>query len=114
MGYAQKRGLLRRNWVDIPAFFKSEGYSWRGTGPWVELGLCPFHTDHHPSLRGNLETGRIRCMSCGVSLDPLGFVMQRHGLKFVEAARFLGAWEELADDGIRPFRRIGDAFRGGR
>ena len=111
------RGRLRRDWIDIPAFFKSEGFTWKGSGPWVELGRCPFHKDERPSFRGNLETGRLRCMSCGWSGDLVAFVMQRHGLGFRQAAQYLGAWEELPDDGIRPFRKasdgIGNAIRGG-
>lgn len=89
-------GHLRRDWIDIPAVLKSEGFTWRGAGPWVELGRCPFHDDHAPSLRGNLETGRIRCMSsCSWSGDLVAFIMQRHGLGFRQAAQHLGAWEEL-------------------
>jgi len=107
-------GRLRRDWIDAPAFFKLEGFSWRGSGPWVELGICPFHKDHRPSLRGNLQTGRLRCMSCGWNGDLVAFVQQRHGLGFREAARSLGAWEELPDDGTHPFRRaIASAPRGG-
>ncbi|HOX50450.1 MAG TPA: CHC2 zinc finger domain-containing protein [Fibrobacteria bacterium] len=108
------RGRLRRDRIDIPAFLKSEGFTWKGPGPWVDLGLCPFHKDHRPSLRGNLETGRVRCMACGWSGDPVAFTMQRHGLTFGQAARRLGAWEELPDDGIRPFRRAGEALGRGR
>ena len=28
-------GRLRREWIDIPATFKAEGFSWKGSGPWV-------------------------------------------------------------------------------
>ena len=88
-------GRLRRDWIDVPAVLKSEGFTWRGAGPWVELGRCPFHKDERPSFRGNLETGRLRCMACGWSGDLLAFTMQRHGLGFRQAAQHLGAWEEL-------------------
>lgn len=107
-------GRLRRDRIDIPAFFKSEGFMPKGAGPWVDLGLCPAHKDHRPSLRGNLETGRIRCMACGWSVDPIAFVMQRRGLGFRQAAQHLGAWEELPDDGIRHLRRAGEALGRGR
>jgi hypothetical protein len=86
-------GRLRREWIDIPATFKAEGFSWKGSGPWVDLGICPFHKDHHPSLRGNLKTGRIRCMSCRWSGDLVAYMQQRHGLNFREACSRLGAWE---------------------
>jgi hypothetical protein len=107
-------GRINRGRLDIRAFFKSEGFTPKGAGLWVELGLCPVHKDHRPSLRGNLETGRIRCMSCGWSVDPIAFVMQRRGLGFRQAADYLGIWEELPDDGIRPFRRAGEALGRGR
>lgn len=100
-------GRLRRDWIDVPASLKAEGFTWKGGGAWVDLGLCPFHKDHRPSFRGNLETGRLRCMSCGWSGDLLAFVQQRHGLGFREAAEYLGAWE-ATDDGFRPFRPIHD------
>ncbi len=90
------RGRLRRDRIDVPAFLRSEGFTWRGEGPWVDLGLCPFHKDTRPSLRGNLETGRVRCMSCGFTADPIAFVQQRHGLGFVDACKHLGAWEVQA------------------
>jgi hypothetical protein len=106
-------GRLRRDWIDIPATFKAEGFAWRGPGPWVELGLCPFHDDHRPSLRGNLETGRIRCMSCGWTGDLVAFIMQRHGLGFCQAAEHLGAWEELDGDRFRPLRTAHTFRRGG-
>ncbi|GEM_PF-4250618 len=105
------RGRLRRDLIDIPAFFKSEGFTPKGAGPWVELGRCPFHKDQRPSLRGNLETGRVRCMACGWSGDPVAFIMNRHNLTFGQAARHLGAWEDLSD--LPPSRLAGGVRRGG-
>lgn len=93
------RGRLRRDLIDVPALFQAEGFSWRGKGPWVDLGLCPFHDDHRPSLRGNLVTGRLRCMACGWSGDPVALVMQRHGMGFIQAAQHLGAWDEVGGGG---------------
>jgi hypothetical protein len=89
------RGHLRRDRLPTPKdFYTSEGLAPRGLGPWVEAGKCPFHDDHAPSFRVNLETSRGRCMACGWSGDMLAFVQQRHGLGFVDAAKRLGAWEE--------------------
>ena len=105
------RGHLVRSSINVPDFFKSEGFKWKGPGPWVDLGLCPFHKDQRPSLRGNLETGRVRCMACGWSGDPVAFIMQRHGLTFGQAARHLGAWEDLPD--LPPSRLAGAVLRGG-
>ena len=109
-------GHLRRDRIDIPATFKAEGFTWKGSG-WVDLGLCPFHDDRRPSLRGNLETGRIKCMACAWSGDLVAFIMQRHGLGFRQAAQHLGAWEELTDGRLpssrieRSTERVGQAFQ---
>jgi len=90
----RQRGHLRRDLLPDPReFYTSEGFHLRGAGPWVEAGKCPFHDDHKPSLRVNLETGRARCMSCGWSGDMVAFTQQRHHLSFVEACKRLGAWE---------------------
>ncbi len=91
------RGRLRRDLINPREAYSREGFRIKGPGPWAEAGICPFHDDHKPSFRVNLETGRGRCMSCGWSGDLLSFVMQRHGLGFQEAARHLGAWEELSE-----------------
>lgn len=93
---SRTRGRFRRDLIDVRAFLKSEGFTWRGEGPWADLGLCPFHKDTRPSLRGNLETGRLRCMSCGWSGDLVAYVQHRHGLSFVGAAGILGAWDVQA------------------
>jgi hypothetical protein len=47
-----------------------------------------------PSLRKRIETGAFYCMVCGAhGGDVLAFHMQRHGrLRFIDAARALGAW----------------------
>jgi CHC2 zinc finger len=93
---ARTRGHIRRDLLPNPReFYTSEGFHLRGNGPWVEAGKCPFHDDHAPSFRVNLETGRGRCMACGWSGDMLAFVQQRHHLGFVDAAKRLGAWEVL-------------------
>lgn len=65
-----------------------------GGGEW-KSAICPFHNDTKPSLRVRLDTGSFRCMVCGAhGGDVLAFHMQRHGLRFIEAAQALGAWEE--------------------
>lgn len=107
------RGHLVRKKINVPAVLESEGFTWKGSGPWVETGRCPFCKDARDTFRGNLETGRLRCVCCNWTGDPVAFVMQRHGLGFRQAAERLGAWEELPGGGVHPFRRAGDAFRGG-
>jgi len=108
------RGRLDRKKINVPALLASEGYPPKGPGPWVELGCCPFCKGDRDTFRANLETGRIRCACCHWTGDPVAFVMQRHGLGFRQAAQHLGAWEELPEDGISPFRRAGDALGGAR
>jgi hypothetical protein len=74
-------------------YYAGEGVDLRGRGAWRD-GLCPFHPDSSPSLRVRIETGAFRCMACGArGGDVLAFHMQRHQLRFIEAAKALGAWE---------------------
>jgi hypothetical protein len=98
------RGRLDRKRINVPALLASEGFTWKGSGPWVELGCCPFCKDARDTFRANLETGRLRCMCCNWTGDPVAYAMHRHGLGFRQAAERLGAWEELPENGIHPFR----------
>jgi DNA primase len=82
----------RERLPDALAYFEDAGMRLIGRGRW-RSALCPFHDDHNPSLRLNVETGAFRCMACGVKGgDVLAFHRARHGLSFVQAARDLGAW----------------------
>jgi len=64
-----------------------------GGGEW-KSAICPFHKDTKPSLRVRLDTGGFRCMVCGAhGGDVLAFHRQRYGLRFIEAAKSLRAWE---------------------
>mgnify|MGYP000867990801 FL=1 len=75
-------------------YYREQGLKLLGGGGW-KSALCPFHADTSPSLRVRIETGAFRCMVCGAhGGDVLAFHMLRHGLRFIEAARALGAWEE--------------------
>lgn len=51
------------------------------------VGLCPFHDDHHPSLRVDPSKGLYRCFSCGAGGDAFGFVQEKEGCGFGEAIR---------------------------
>jgi DNA primase len=74
-------------------YYVGEGVKLLGHGVWRDA-LCPFHQDTSPSLRVRIETGAFRCMACGArGGDVLAFHMQRHELRFVDAAKSLGAWE---------------------
>lgn len=85
---------FKRNLLPPPAkYFQSQGLKISGGGAWKNA-LCPFHNDTKPSLRVRLDTGGFRCMVCGAKGgDVLAFHMRRHGLRFQEAVRQLGAWE---------------------
>lgn len=86
------RGVFDRDRLNPREAYTAEGFHLKGAGPWVEAGLCPFHKDHRPSFRVNVETGRARCMACGWSGDLVAFTMQRRNLSFLEATKALGAW----------------------
>ena len=73
-------------------YYTGEGVKLLGRSVWRDA-LCPFHPDTSPSLRVRIETGEFRCMACGArGGDVLAFHMQRHELRFVDAAKSLGAW----------------------
>lgn len=91
----QTKYFFRRELLPSPgAYYQSQGLKFFGGGEW-KLALCPFHKDSKPSLRIRLDTGGFRCMVCGAhGGDVLSFHMQKHKLRFVEAAKAIGAWEE--------------------
>jgi hypothetical protein len=86
---------FNRSRLPHPAeYYRAQGLELCGRGEW-KSARCPFHNDHRPSLRLRLDSGGFRCMACGAhGGDVLAFHMRRHGLRFIEAARALGAWEE--------------------
>ncbi len=87
---------FKRDRLPEPAeYYPWQGLKLTGGGAW-KSAVCPFHNDTKPSLRVRIETGAFRCMVCGArGGDVLAFHMLRHRLGFIEAARALGAWEEL-------------------
>lgn len=89
-----ERFSFRSERLPSPAeYYAREGLKLHGRGEWRDA-LCPFHCDTKPSLRVFFKTGAFRCMACGAhGGDVLAFHMQRHRLRFVEAAKALGAWE---------------------
>ena len=89
-----QRFAFNRELLPHPAdYYAVEGVKLLGTGGWRNA-LCPFHKDTKPSMRIFFESGAYRCMVCGAhGGDVLAFHMQRHGLRFVESAKALGAWK---------------------
>ena len=88
------RFAFNRDHLPQPAeFYAGEGIKVLGGGAW-RSALCPFHKDKNPSMRVFFDTGAFRCMVCGAKGgDVLAFYMLRHGLRFIDAAKALGAWE---------------------
>lgn len=92
-GNFQRFAFVRERLPHPADFFASEAVKLLGAGGWRNA-LCPFHADTKPSLRVFFETGAFRCMACGVhGGDVLAFYMLRHGVRFIDAAKALGAWE---------------------
>jgi DNA primase len=50
------------------------------------VGLCPFHDDHHPSLRVTPAKGLFRCPSCKATGNVIQFVARKEGIGEREAA----------------------------
>lgn len=94
MPKAYKRPAFNRERLPHPAdFYAGQGIKLLGTGGWRNA-RCPFHNDTNPSLRVFIESGAFRCMVCGArGGDVLAFFMLKHGLRFIDAAKALGAWE---------------------
>ena len=51
--------------------------------------LCPFHTDHHPSMSFKASKNTYRCFVCGASGDNISLVMGYLNKDFREACRWL-------------------------
>lgn len=52
-----------------------------------DKGLCPFHTDKHPSL--SIKGERWKCWGCGEGGDVIDFTAKFYGLDIKGAVRFL-------------------------
>jgi len=93
-GHCQPAFAFKRDPLPNPAdYYHEQGLKLVGGGEW-KSAVCPFHNDTKPSLRVRIENGAFRCMVCGAhGGDVLAFHMLRHGLRFIEAAKSLGAWE---------------------
>lgn len=99
MGKRYERDML----PDPVAFFEAEGLTLKGPGRW-KTSRCVFHGGSD-SMRINTDSGAWVCMACDQKGgDVLAYVMQWHGLEFIEAAEALGA---TVDDGkpAQPARR---------
>ena len=50
-------------------------------------GICPFHPDHHPSLKVNDQKKLFMCFACQTGGDAITFVQKFRGIGFVDALK---------------------------
>lgn len=71
------------NIVDVISSFLS--LQRKGSG---FVGVCPFHSDSHPSMRVNPSTQTYKCFVCGAGGDVFEFLQQHEQMTFTEAVRW--------------------------
>lgn len=79
----------------IQAIVKEYGVELKPKGSTL-IGLCPFHSDHTPSLVLNVEHQSFKCWACGVGGDVYTFVMQHENCNFQEALRLLAERSDIS------------------
>jgi len=55
----------------------------------VSKGLCPFHGEKSPSFTVSASRQTYHCFGCGVHGNAIGFLMEQHGMGFVDAVKDL-------------------------
>ncbi|MDH4468612.1 MAG: DNA primase [Bacteriovoracaceae bacterium] len=63
-------------------------------------GICPFHPDHHPSLKINDQKNLFKCFVCGKVGDSLTFAMEFKKWDFKTALTQLGSMFQLDVSGV--------------
>ena len=53
------------------------------------FGVCPFHSDHSPSMSVSREKQIYKCFSCGASGNVYGFIMKYENVNFLEAVKIV-------------------------
>ena len=59
---------------------------------------CPFHDDHHPSLRVNIEKQLWRCDPCDVGGDVFAFIQRHRDCDFRSALSWLADQADVAEN----------------
>ena len=67
---------------------KRTGSTWKG--------LCPFHGEKTPSFTVSASRQTYHCFGCGVHGNAVGFLIEHHGMGFVDAVRDLAQQAGLA------------------
>jgi len=80
--------LLAANLVNIVS---ESGIKLKKTSNWLHQGLCPFHNEKDGSFYINTRTNTYKCYGCGAWGNAIDFVMNKHGLTFLETVRRLAA-----------------------
>ena len=75
--------LILRNYISL----RQSGHNY--------IGLCPFHTDKHPSLHVSDQKGLFRCFVCDVGGDAITFVQKKENVSFLEALKILARLLDL-------------------
>jgi DNA primase len=52
-------------------------------------GVCPFHNEKSPSFYVTPDKGFYHCFGCGAHGDVIKFVMDVHGMQFIDAVRHI-------------------------
>ena len=69
--------------------------------------LCPFHDDKHlGSFKISPKKNIYTCFSCGVSGDPINFLMEHERLSYYDAIRWLGKKYSIEVEGADDFNVI--------
>ena len=55
----------------------------------VSKGLCPFHGEKSPSFTVSASRQTYHCFGCGVHGNAIGFLMEQHGMGFIDAVKDL-------------------------
>jgi hypothetical protein len=64
--------------------------------------LCPFHDDHHPSMRVNAEKGTWYCDPCGIGGSVIDFEMRRRSMSAGDVLKLLDTSRDRAPDRPAP------------
>ena len=75
------------------------------------VGLCPFHTDHRPSMSVSPVKQIFKCFACGAGGDVLKFIQMKENLTFPQAVQRLA---QRAGIEIEPVRQHGGKSHAGQ